>query len=77
MEGHLVTEFTCFAQKHYLRFIEGFMKWLYEVRGAHTHIRVFMNGAACGNLTFRNEEFALVKEHCPWITFVKIEEDFV
>lgn len=33
------------------------MKWYYSVRGGHTHVRVFMNGAKCGDLCFRNEEF--------------------
>lgn len=33
------------------------MKWLYQVAGGHTHVRVFMNGAKCGDLCFRNEEF--------------------
>ncbi len=33
------------------------MKWYYKKLGGHTHVRVFMNGALCGNLTFRNEEF--------------------
>lgn len=33
------------------------MKWYYQIRGGHTHVRVFMNGAKCGDLVFRNEEF--------------------
>jgi hypothetical protein len=33
------------------------MKWYYKVMGGHTHVRVFMNGAKCGDLCFRNEEF--------------------
>lgn len=33
------------------------MKWYYTIAGAHTHVRVFMNGGKCGNLCFRNEEF--------------------
>lgn len=33
------------------------MKWYYHVAGGHTHVRVFMNGAKCGDLCFRNEEF--------------------
>jgi hypothetical protein len=36
-------------------------KWYYNVLAAHTHVRVFMNGALCGVLTFRNEEFVKVK----------------
>jgi len=33
------------------------MKWYYKVMGGHTHVRVFMNGAKCGDLCFRNVEF--------------------
>lgn len=33
------------------------MKWYYHIAGGHTHVRVFMNGAKCGDLCFRNEEF--------------------
>lgn len=32
-------------------------KWYYIQLGGHTHVRVFMNGAKCGDLCFRNEEF--------------------
>jgi hypothetical protein len=38
------------------------MNWYYSIRGAHTHVRVFMNGGKCGDLCFRNEEFRFVKE---------------
>lgn len=38
------------------------MKWYYQIRGSHTHVRVFMNGAKCGDLVFRNEEFLSVRE---------------
>lgn len=37
------------------------MNWYYRIAGGHTHVRVFMNGGKCGDLCFRNEEFALVK----------------
>lgn len=37
------------------------MKWYYKVMGGHTHVRVFMNGAKCGDLVFRNEEFQKIK----------------
>jgi hypothetical protein len=37
------------------------MKWLWKVGGGHTHVRVFMNGAKCGNLCFTNEEFESIK----------------
>lgn len=33
------------------------MKWYYTIAGGYTHVRVFMNGAKCGDLCFRNEEF--------------------
>lgn len=46
------------------------MTWYYNIAGGHTHVRVFMNGARCGDLCFRNEEFQLVKERCPWIAFI-------
>jgi hypothetical protein len=50
------------------------MKWYYQVRGGHTHVRVFMNGGKCGDLCFRNEEFDAVVESCPWIQFVSETE---
>ncbi len=37
------------------------MKWYYKIMGGHTHVRVFMNGAKCGDLCFRNEEFEQIK----------------
>lgn len=37
------------------------MKWYYTILGGHVHIRVFMGGAKCGDLCFRNEEFELVR----------------
>ena len=45
------------------------MKWYFKIAGGHTHVRVFMNGAKCGDLCFRNEEFEQVREYCPWIQF--------
>lgn len=38
------------------------MKWYYQIQGGHTHVRVFMNGGKCGDLCFRNEEFAQIKD---------------
>lgn len=38
------------------------MKWYYKVGGGHTYVRVFMNGAKCGDLCFRNEEFKFLRE---------------
>jgi hypothetical protein len=42
------------------------MKWYYTIAGGHTHVRVFMNGAKCGDLCFRNVEFVklLTMERC-------------
>lgn len=37
------------------------MKWYYKVQGIHTRVRVFMNGANCGELCFRNEEFQMIQ----------------
>jgi len=33
------------------------MKWYYKTLGGHVHIRVYLNGALCGRLIFREEEF--------------------
>lgn len=38
------------------------MKWYYTIAGGHTHVRVFMTGAKCGDLCFRNEEFQELME---------------
>ena len=46
------------------------MKWYFKAAGDHTHVRVIMNGAFCGALCFRNDEFELIRESCPWITFI-------
>lgn len=40
------------------RAAEGAVRWYWQILGGHTHVRVFMNGAKCGDLCFRNEEFA-------------------
>lgn len=45
------------------------MTWYFKIMGGHTYVRVFMNGGKCGDLCFRNEEFTLVRERCPWIAF--------
>lgn len=37
------------------------MKWQYRILGNHTHVKVYYNGAFCGQLTFRNEEFEALK----------------
>lgn len=52
------------------------MKWYYEIRGGHTHVRVFMNGGKCGDLCFRNAEWYEVRQYCPWIQFIEdIEQE--
>ena len=38
------------------------MNWYYTIAGGHTHVRVFMNGAKCGDLVFRNEEFLVIRQ---------------
>jgi hypothetical protein len=38
------------------------MNWYYKTLGGHTHVRVFMNGARCGDLVFRNEEFVVIRQ---------------
>jgi hypothetical protein len=47
------------------------MRWYYQIQGGHTHVRVSMNGAKCGDLCFTNEEFELVQSSCPWITYIE------
>lgn len=47
------------------------MKWYHHIAGGHTHVRVCMNGAKCGDLCFRNEEFEEImhaKPAMPYIT---------
>lgn len=48
------------------------MNWYYSIRGAHTHVRVFMNGGKCGDLCFRNEEFGEIKAQAgaPGVNFI-------
>jgi hypothetical protein len=33
------------------------MRFYYTELGKHTHVRVFVNGAKCGDLVFHNDEF--------------------
>lgn len=50
------------------------MKWYYHIAGGHTHVAVFMNGAKCGDLCFRNEEFEEVKRnHSCMLSSVSID----
>lgn len=37
------------------------MTWYYRTTGIHTRVRVYMNGALCGTLTFRTEEFEQIR----------------
>lgn len=47
------------------------MKWYYQTQGAHTHVRVFLNGKA-GDLCFRASEFeALKRLHSRNIIFIE------
>lgn len=56
------------------------MKWRYRIRGPHTQVKVFMNGAHCGELIFRNAEFLqIIKDAAPYlITFTDedTEDDY-
>lgn len=40
------------------------MKWYWHQAGNHIHVRVFMNGAKCGELCFRVEEFERIQAAC-------------
>lgn len=51
------------------------MKWYYKILGGHTHVRVFMNGAKCGDLCFRNEEMKEIFIDHPKITFINETPD--
>lgn len=47
------------------------MKWYCKIIGIHTHVRVFMNGANCGLLCFRNDEFnEIMKAEHASISFI-------
>ncbi len=46
------------------------MRWYYTILGGHVHIRVFLNGAKCGDLCFRFNEFEKIRSelsHKTWI----------
>lgn len=55
------------------------MNWYYHIAGGHTHVRVFMNGAKCGNLCFRNNEFEQIKSELSHtskiVTFIEEVQD--
>ena len=46
------------------------MKWYWKIAGGHTHVRVFINGAKCGDLCFRNEEFYAIRHSVSGVTFI-------
>lgn len=46
------------------------MKWYWEELGGHTHVRVFMNGAKCGDLCFTNKEFKLLRKQLTTVQFI-------
>jgi hypothetical protein len=46
------------------------MKWYWKIAGGHTRVRVFLNGAKCGDLCFRNEEFYGIRHSVSGVTFV-------
>lgn len=51
------------------------MRWHYQVGEAHTRVLVFMNGALCGELCFRIEEFqALRRQFEGTIHFTRVDE---
>lgn len=53
------------------------MKWYYKLIGQHVHVRVFMNGGKCGDLVFREEEFALLKTRALRSSPYSIVESFI
>jgi hypothetical protein len=46
------------------------MTWYYNQLGEHVHVKVYMNGAFCGKLCFRVDEFQIVREHSPHVVFL-------
>lgn len=46
------------------------MRWYWEVLGGHTHVRVFLDGANCGELCFRNDDFETIHNALSGITFI-------
>lgn len=46
------------------------MNWYWKRMGGHTHVRVFMNGAKCGDLCFRNEEFDNIRQTINDINYI-------
>lgn len=50
------------------------MKWYYQIKGSHAHVRVYMNGAKCGELTFRVEELIEIRINPHISGFIKFIE---
>jgi len=50
------------------------MNWYYKTNCTHTHVRVFMNGAKCGDLCFRNGEFEAIRKRMADRPFIKFIE---
>ena len=51
------------------------MNWYFKVMGGHTHVRVFMNGAKCGDLCFRNDEWRVVQLYLSQLDFVQFTDE--
>lgn len=52
------------------------MKWHYKILGGHAHVRVFMNGAMCGTLCFRVDEFERFKDHqTKWPSIIEFVDE--
>ncbi len=51
------------------------MKWHYSIKGAHVHVRVFINGATAGTLIFRIEEFNDIRREANKIKLIEFNEE--
>lgn len=47
------------------------MEWYYKPQGIHVYVRVYMNGALCGSLVFRIEEFNKLKLDYPQTSYIE------
>jgi hypothetical protein len=50
------------------------MNWYYTFAGGHVHVRVFMSGGKCGDLVFRDNEFAAVRKQLDGLVNFFVEE---
>lgn len=50
------------------------MKWRYQIKGAHVHVDVFVNGANAGRLIFRIEEFEEIRRESNKIRLIQFEQ---